>query len=255
MHLRSDCKHTFGETVFILHRRRLILALPILFLLATSTSAYAQTPFAWWAYNARFGFYIEQESAFYAIPQSQWVYRSSALAGCHWELDDMQQITGNGGSLDPGGTSVYTACIIADDPKYGIWGFNYGITLSAPSPALVATISLPGFTHRLTAVKSGNNNWTYTGCASGPIYTSSSPDIVNLPNTNGGSGVPTRVTLSVSNPTKFTVHNISSSAFIADGDYQANGGEWDWFGGANYCRGPFIANGTTSPVFYADAQP
>jgi hypothetical protein len=162
---------------------------------------------------------------------------------------------GTGGSLDPGAAAVYSACIIADDPKYGVWGFNYGIMLSASSPALVVTIGLPGFTHQLSAVSSGNNNWTYTGCVSGPIYTSTSPDIVNFPDTNGGSGVPTSVTLSVSNPTKFAAHNISSSALIADGDYQMNGGEWDWFGGARYCRSPFVAHGTVGPVFYADTQP
>jgi hypothetical protein len=121
-------------------------------------------------------------------------------ANCFWDVDDV----GNGssyGRLFAGTTSV---------SRCGIFDTRYlfiGVRILTTRPDLTVTLAYePGLTFTLGPAPyvdpEGRWQWQYRGCVQGPIYQRTTADLATdpIPDSHGGWGVISTVTLTVTSP-------------------------------------------------------
>jgi hypothetical protein len=126
---------------------------------------------------------------------------------CAWDFDDHGSYL-RGGALDAGASVRVIACLIANEnPLFGVsWAIhpNWRFAVWAPRPLDVTVCYDPGICLPLSIT----DTYRYEACTAGPFYGHESPAIQTIPDSNGGWGVPTTVTLTVTNPGNHRVRNI-----------------------------------------------
>ena len=262
-------------------RRLILLAGVAACMVAIPASAVAPEPLRFQQTFSQFDSVIEQESPNFlqyncpvtndpSCDPSMWVYRSLALRGCFWDADDHATwlMVGNRATLAAGERYTLSLCVIGNDPAYMTWAQFFGLTLTSSSPHLEVSITitpdgLPGtYTHILPPVSEANK-YEYRGCLGGPVYAYSG-NAGLLPDTNGGTGTPAAVHLTISNPTRRSARIDHAGVLVAQGDYhfQASSGGFRSHGGyIYYCRHDNPMNAwrplmpdSTDPAYYADRQ-
>lgn len=126
---------------------------------------------------------------------------------CLWSVDDRLEWAA-AGVLSSGATEI-TRCIVGDTTHH-----LFGLTAHARNPNLGISVTFEpqGVTFTFTPVQIANNRYEYRGCVQGPIYSGDdfnpSPQVTEavriagsgINGTPDGWGVPTSVTIAVSNP-------------------------------------------------------
>lgn len=120
---------------------------------------------------------------------------------CLWDIDDFWT-AGGFGDMAPGVLSI-SQCEIADNQHRIV-----GISGYATSPDLVVTLSFEpqGVSFTLAPIVRDRKTWDYGGCVTGPIHSTVSL-LPEIPDSNGGHGVYTMVTLTVQNSTGRVLRN------------------------------------------------
>jgi len=202
--------------------RRLFLPLAILAALAFGTpGAFAAKPLSGSGGNALFTWELIGRGTAYVVENQIWpltwqeCFADQTLAGCVfnntgclWDIDDQSEWWALPAKLS--GTASFSECLIADDVSH-IAGFAVG----SLSPDLIVTLhyepSGVTFTLKARPYEQGPG-YRYLGCVLGPIYADpSKPGVIEIPNSNGGWGVPSTITMTVTNPTSRTVRDTSGS--------------------------------------------
>jgi hypothetical protein len=146
---------------------------------------------------------------------------------CRWDVDDHWQLLQVDRYLDPATSTSTSPCVIEDANPQTIWvdgvygtqsGFHsrIGVSIIAPSADLVVTIaySPQARTFTLSPVVSGRN-FAYSWCGNA-VYSPGDPALQPILGTGAGTngldgiGVPTTVTIQVSNPTGHRVRSIQA---------------------------------------------
>jgi len=162
--------------------------------------------------------------------QSNYPYDSSAVTnptGCAWDVNDWND-TGTDGYLNAGASYGMTVCQISDpDPVYRTlngsaawWSSPHGYFsgwVAAPSGALTVTACYQpqGRCFPLGSVNMGGEyDWLICSHA---VYQGNplDPAVTEIAGSNGGHGVVTDVTLTVTNPTGSRIKNIVLQAGVS----------------------------------------
>lgn len=126
---------------------------------------------------------------------------------CAWDFDDHGDYL-RGGYLDPGTSATATACLIANENPLLGWSWaihpNYRFTVFADRALSVTLCYQPGLCFPLSVIGS----YRYEVCIAGPFYGHDSPLIQTIPDSNGGWGVPTTATLTVTNTSSRRIRDI-----------------------------------------------
>jgi hypothetical protein len=171
---------------------------------------------------------VEQESDFPACKDTGTCVENHT--GCLWMVDD--HVTAQGGGY--AGSDSFTQCEMADTAVRLI-----GVFVGTSQPDLTVTLSFPdqGVTINLPArVGDGSNfgsfAYEYGGCILGPRYQVENPAVQQIPDSNGGWAVPTRVTLTITHPP----HNGKQEPMLGRFEMRSStsGGK------ADYCYGPLV---------------
>lgn len=138
---------------------------------------------------------------------------------CLWDPDD-QENTIEQGNLYPG-TITKTGCLIAHtyqtwatiNGMYAFWSItnhpNLHFIVESPKPLTVSICYQPqGYCRTITASSNPDFTYHYEGCIAGPRYDNDSPSVIEIPNSNGGVGVRTTYTLSVTNITDHIIKPV-----------------------------------------------
>lgn len=124
--------------------------------------------------------------------ESMWVVNPT---GCAWDIDDRIVWTALGSSYLGAGESVSVSdCVIADN-AYHVVGFS----VAGDKPGLAVTLTYEPFGFALGAA---------AGCVIGPIGLTDLPPVEG---SNGGAGVLTTSTLTVTNTSEHRVRNIEGA--------------------------------------------
>lgn len=165
--------------------------------------------------------------------------------GCLWDPDD-QENTMERGYLDPG-TITKTGCLIAH--TYQVWGTlggqyafwsisnhpNLRFVVDSPKPLAVSVCYEPqDWCRTITASPNAGYAYHYEGCVAGPRYDNDSTALAEIPGSNGGIGVRTTYTLSVTNDSKRRVKPVW--VIVRGGNDQNNcpGVPYVWSYGPDY---------------------
>lgn len=128
---------------------------------------------------------------------------------CLWTIDSNVELGGYG-KLAAGASASYQECLIAD-------GFSHeaGVNLTAATADLIVTISYApqGRTFQVPA-RPVADGYEYRGCVIGPGY-ADWPSLPTVDDSNDGHGLPTDITVTVTNPTSRTVRNVNAFAAVA----------------------------------------
>ncbi len=134
---------------------------------------------------------------------------------CPWDPNDMFSYTSSG-NIAAGVSVMITGCLIAD-PNPVLNGSQPSrptiqTTLEASRPDLVATLCYQPAGDCFTATTHWSDaarDWDYDLCVRGPTYHNNASEVQPIEGSNGGYGVPTTYTLSITNPTsrKITAYN------------------------------------------------
>lgn len=155
---------------------------------------------AWYLYD-------ETTDQWYLNPDhSTWADNPSD--DCVWDIDDQLRYWQDPANdkLGPNSSASKTVCQYADHR-----GRLWLVVVIAPSPNLRVTLEMDsiGETFTVRPVKTGGNQWTYTGCVAGPVYGAGSPaGLPEVPDSNGGFAVYDEGTLTISNNTSKTIRSI-----------------------------------------------
>ncbi len=113
----------------------------------------------------------------------------------------------------------------------------YGTSVQAPSAALDVVVCFEPQGRCFTlAPNPVGRAWSYEFCGHA-VYAPDDPAIVDIPGSGGGRGVPTTISLTVSNPTSRTVKNVSGGFGISSDvtfptgchpDPNDGGGQYDY---------------------------
>lgn len=193
--------------------------------------------------NLDTGFSFQQKTS-WVEQQDDWpqgsddvaILRPADLACDVWAVDDHADWRAFG-NLDAGASSSRTDCVVSDfSPVFatrfgttGWWstaphGFA-GILVKSTSPDLLVSVCYQPQGRCFTAGPVWDpvfGSYTYSFCGRAD-YRYDDPELVEVPNSNGGRGVFTDVTYTVSNPTGRRVRNVrvdggfSSDFFFPDG--------------------------------------
>ncbi len=144
-----------------------------------------------------------------------------------WDINDHFNKTSSG-YLDPGtSTSTNINHIFDFNPIYKCnYGYcawwsavsnRFGANIIAPSDKLLVTTCYSPQNYCFTATPiwdATNKIFRYTNC-SNTVYTSDDPAVIVIPNSNGGRGVPTVITLTIKNTNtqtgeKYSIKNIQA---------------------------------------------
>ena len=175
--------------------------------------------FAWVLQTLDVGGLVEQQSDTYTFDclefgQAGCVWNPTAYGptqygeACPWDIDDNFTVWATPGTLATGTTS-FAQCRIADG------GYKLtAIRLTAKSPDLVVTIGFAAEGVTFTLVPDlVDREYVYTGCVQGPIYAGSTvPRAQTIEGSYGGWGVPTTVTVSVTNNTGRAIRGVYAQA-------------------------------------------
>lgn len=141
-----------------------------------------------------------------AKDQTLWVVNRT---GWLWDVDDYWTRFSNNGTLEPGATVTDQVGYIADCDGTSCGPFRIAdLRLSSASSHLLITVTIsPGpdggppvvYTVASPVYVKSTREWEYTWCAYPPSYQYADPNLQPIPDSNGGTGVPTSVTLSVTN--------------------------------------------------------
>lgn len=183
---------------------------------------------------------IEQQTDWpFPADLAEWVINPTD--DCVWDVDDNYTYFGYG-SVVAGSNASISQCFVSDPTS--IYKTNYGHTaywsqahkylafsLSAPKPGLVVTVCYTPqgrcFTPKPYLL---NNRYTYESCTQVAYRDENDPDVYEIPGSQGGIGVITDVTVTVSNPTRQTIKDLQS----------ATGPSWTEAGAAlQGCRGKY----------------
>ena len=160
--------------------------------------------------------------------QSLWVVNNT---GCAWDADDRRSTGFLDGVIAAGETATGTRCVIADGTGHGVW-FN----VQARSPDLIVETRFEpqGFVFRANPVATGSG-YEYWICTVGPDYDQSAvPTLPEIAGSNGGHGVRTDITVSITNPTSRTIRKVHTFMRLAVEPEVASGGR---------CAAPFSSLG------------
>ncbi len=149
---------------------------------------------------------------------SLWVVNNTQ---CAWDPDDSLSTGDLNGSLAPGATATGTKCIIADWAEHATY-----FDVNAPRSGLAVSLSFSPQNFTIQAsrrvVSYGYDWWV---CTYGPDYEPASPALEPIPNSGyGGVGVPTSVTVSVTNTTNRTISKINAFMRVSLTIEDASGG-------------------------------
>lgn len=130
---------------------------------------------------------------------------------CLWTIDSRETWQAVPATLDAGASSSAAACLIADDA----WHVA-SVIVHAPAPDLVVVISYgtPAETFQVAPQPAAAGGYEYEGCVYGPTYSTVSA-LPEVPGSNGGHGIVTQVTVTVSNPTGRAVRKMDAEAEVA----------------------------------------
>ncbi len=152
---------------------------------------------------------------------SQWVINNT---NCVWDVDETTLLQGSRGDLDPYTTAVGSVCAIADG-LYNSFGDDphvLGVLLWATSSDLVVSLTAsagnPDNQASLAPVWDPSvRMYRYHWCA--PNGVDPPGPYPSVPDSNGGWGYRDDLSLSVTNPTKNKVRNISGWLGVGAGTY------------------------------------
>ncbi len=136
-------------------------------------------------------------------PRDSWPFGLPAQSfepGCLWDSDDSYSYTATGNIIDAGVSAVVTECTYQPSvPAPLTFLTNVAIRSSSPDLIVTQTWTWDGgsVTHTFTPV-SDAREWRYADCLAPPVSTGTP---VEVPGSHGGFGIPTLVTVTVSNPT------------------------------------------------------
>lgn len=154
---------------------------------------------------------------------------------CFWDIDDRGSTAGYGRFF--AGTTSSATCVYYDGAIHLI-----GVGLLSTTPDLAVTVTYtPGLSFQITPTPyTLDERWTwfYQGCIVGPRYQPTDPLVTTIPGSNGGYGVPTTVSVSISNPLDQRPKETTSGG-VAFGSsepsrreaYCRGGGYGEWFAG------------------------
>ena len=192
---------------------------------ATSGTGGKTTSFAWKTYDVSIANPVEQWVEWPFPSSDKWVlnpYTQGSTSGpCAWDVDDHWYVLGSG-PVNAGATVSLSQCRIADphsiyQTRYGTEAWwtatpRYtGVYIESTSPDLSVTVSYAtqGRTFALLPTyDAARNSYVYRGCiaveynpndANWPFERD--PAVQPIPGSNGGSGVVTRASIDVANPT------------------------------------------------------
>ena len=142
---------------------------------------------------------------------------------CLWDIDDRVVWFANG-TLEANASTSASDCLIADSHHHLL-----GFRLYSPSGALQVTVTYQpqGVTRAFTPVLV-NGEYEYRGCIIGPLYDGNEPEVQIIPGSNGGWGVETTMTLTVTNPTPSKIRNSDATVTWRSSEPTSQ---------AIYCRG------------------
>lgn len=163
---------------------------------------------------------VEQQTD-YPFPADSAEWTINPFDFCYWDVDDHWQYLGRG--YLPAGASVsLDQCFVSDPDSYtrtingttANWSTPrkyLGVYLTAPSPDLVITVCYQPQGRCLSPGPVGDGQTqTYQSCTQAH-HESGDPALVEIPGSQGGVGVVTTITLTVTNPTSRKVQGILAS--------------------------------------------
>lgn len=129
---------------------------------------------------------------------------------CAWTADSNVKYAGTG-VLAAKATASAAGCLVADWQQHIV-----GVRVTSGSPNLVVTLSWqPQGQTFVFIARPFEKGYEYRGCVKGPFYSGrlggpNDPQLVAIPDSNGGVGVFSNWNLSVVNPTGRNLHSVSA---------------------------------------------
>ena len=152
--------------------------------------------------------------------RSLWVTNPT---GCAWDADDSRSTWFRDQTLAAGETATATKCVVVDAMDHSIW-----VEVLSGSPNLIVELRFGApfnYVFRGNPIPVGRDyrNWV---CALGPVYQSETlPTLPEIAGSNGGRGVVSDVTISVTNPTNHAVRKATALLRLDFSPETASGGQ------------------------------
>lgn len=160
-------------------------------------------------------------------PQPEWVTNPT---GCAWDVDDHWQKGSIDVYLDSGASVSATECVVADtDPIFGThfgmagWWSNppryVSLEILSPSPAVTGSVCFQPQARCFSLVPrydAAARNWRSVGCAA-LSYDPADPALTSIQGSNGGVGVQTVATVTVTNTSSKRVAKLAASLIVLGG--------------------------------------
>lgn len=163
------------------------------------------------------GGFVEQQSP----PGSGWMEAcnldpSSCVVNptpCLWTADSRVTLMGFG-SLAAGASATASLCLIGDWQQHIL-----GAAVQSGSPSLVVKVRYQALdVEYIVPARLLGRDYDYRGCIVGPYYSHSDPQLLSIPDSNGGVGLRTDITLTVTNPTGRKERNVSAQFVIGSSE-------------------------------------
>lgn len=135
--------------------------------------------------------------------QTLWVTNPTR---CVWDADDKSQWFAASMYLDPGRVYI-DDCLIADDENH-----LTVVDMWASAPLSIVISFSTGVSFKVNGVFDDSvREYHYKGCLTGPMFTKDSSYRQDIPNSNGGTGVPTSFQYSIENPTGRRIKTVGGN--------------------------------------------
>lgn len=164
------------------------------------------------------GGFVEQQSH---EGQSDWMQQcnldpSSCVVNstpCAWTADS--RVTYQGfGFLAAGATASASFCFVADWQQHIL-----GAAVQSASPDLIVKMRYEALgVEFVIPPRPITHGYDYRGCVVGPFYAHSDPQLLPIPGSNGGVGLRTDITMTVTNPTGRKERDVSAQFVLGSNE-------------------------------------
>lgn len=142
---------------------------------------------------------------------------------CSWDVDDSWQRIAVDGYLEANATATFRTCMVSDATAYtttkngltASWSSSrgyLGVLVHSPVSRLVVSVCYSLRSRCFAPAPQFNTaqkRYDYVACTQA-VYDPGDPDLVSIPDSNGGTGVVSQITLEVANPTSRQIRSIGA---------------------------------------------
>lgn len=207
-----------------------VLAATAAFFMAESVGAGKQDPLDWLnaSANGQSTLYVEQQND-WPLPDDPALRVVNPLPGCAWDVNDRLELVDRG-YLDPGVTVTKQVCMIADhNPTFrtvhglsGWWSsergrFGFDVRSSSAGLSVSACYQPQGRCFTASPVWDQLSRTYGWRLCSQVVYLPDDPALAEIPGSNGGVGVVSTVTTTITNTNGRRIRDVRAAVGVQDG--------------------------------------